>query len=78
MRKRDIIIEKTILILIPFYYWLGYSVLEVLPSLEEIIDVAFTVWDSLFLVLYFVVVVYSESIIRQGVELFDKNDNEED
>lgn len=78
MRKRDIIAERFIFITMPFFYWIGYSLLKVLPDLKSIVELAMTPQNIVSMILWFFLSVVSDAVLRQGVYLFDKNDNEGD
>lgn len=77
MRKRDFIAERTLLFLLPLYYWIGFEI-GILPTIKEITEINITVWEQVSLVAWFILCIFSEAILRQGISLWDSNDNEEE
>lgn len=77
MRKRDFIAERTLLFLLPLYYWIMYKI-GLLPTIKEITELNMTFVNQISLVGWFFLCIISEAVIRQGISLWDNNDNEEE
>lgn len=78
MRKREVLAGYGICFIICIYYWIGHSKLEVLPALEDIINLKFTITHCIAIVAYLIACSVSSIVMSQGLEMWDTNDNEED